>query len=649
MDEYLRGVAAVVSRRESTINRAHIASLERSLSNASQSRAHIETDGPAALIALQTDVASAVRQPISGGEGRFRLLFDGRLDYRDDLANRLEIQLLDTGQFDALLAVRAFERWGEAAIERLEGNFALIVWDRREKRLFAARDATGFYPLSYGLTDDLFVIASSPASVLAVTGAPRKINRQLILSHLAGLESTETTGVYQGISRLPAAHSLVVNADGMKLRRHWKLDAAAPLVAHASDKDYSDEARALLDRAVKEHMRSSGEVGADLTGGLDSSAVAITALDHLQRQTRLPVFTQVPEAGWDERVEAGRYGDETPFVREIAAMHPRLEPHFISTSLRSWDDGLRDYFRHGESIPSLPRWLTVWEQTFEIAKSKRLSVVLNGGGGNIGLSWEGRGAFVDWAQNRQWRKLLRELWAIAPGIRPFSRAFLSRVAVPLGPDWLWRLYTRMKFGAAGATWARWSLLHPDVAHSLRLEARAQELDVQRQRIRSYRDVRIEFLMADGGETAELCRIARASHGIDYRSPLQDRRLLEWCVRVPEEQFWRNGQPRWLMRRIMAGRLPVSVLGNRTRGAPGADWHFQMTRQLPFIREQVEVLCGDPDIASLIDFPRIRKLLDDWPEKTPVDAEDPLSYLLPAALPHALAVGQFIRWTKGANL
>jgi hypothetical protein len=100
---------------------------------------------------------------------------------------------------------------------------------------------------------------------------------------------------------------------------------------------------------------------------------------------------------------------------------------------------------------------------------------------------------------------------------------------------------------------------------------------------------------------------------------------------------------------MTRQLPNSVVNNRVRGSPGADWHYQMTRQLPFIREQVEVLSADPDAAALIDFPRIRKILDEWPAQTPVDTADPLSYLLPAALPHALAVGQFIRWTKGANL
>jgi asparagine synthase (glutamine-hydrolysing) len=348
-------------------------------------------------------------------------------------------------------------------------------------------------------------------------------------------------------------------------------------------------------------------------------------------------------------VEFGRYGDETPYVREIVAMHPRLEPHFISTSLRSWDDGLRDFFARGEEIPSLPRWLTVWEQTFQAAKAKRLSVVLNGGGGNLGLSWEGRGAFRYWATSGHWRTLLRELWAIAPGLKPFSRAFLSRVAAPLGPDWLWRLYTRVKYGPSQGAWARYTLLNPDAARELRLESRAEELDVQLRRLGDYRAARIEYLTGDNAESAELCRMARVTHGVDYRSPLLDRRLLEWCLRVPDEQCWRNGQPRWLMRRIMTRQLPNSVVNNRVRGSPGADWHYQMTRQLPFIREQVEVLSADPDAAALIDFPRIRKILDEWPAQTPVDTADPLSYLLPAALPHALAVGQFIRWTKGANL
>jgi asparagine synthase (glutamine-hydrolysing) len=468
-------------------------------------------------------------------------------------------------------------------------------------------------------------------------------------ARVAGLTSEPNCDVYEGLSRLPAGHALVFDRQGLRLRRHWSLDPGAPTIKLASDEAYAAAGRALLDGAVSMAVRTGKGVGADLTGGLDSSAVAVSALRRIGGEKRLPVFTHVPEEGWDGRVQAGRYGDETPYVREIIAMHPRLEPNCLTSADRSWDHGLRDLISSGEVVPGLPRWLSVWEQTFRSAQSQGLSVVLNGGGGNMGLSWEGRGAFLAWFRSGRWHTLCRELAAVSDGPKAFARALASRVIVPAGPVWLWRLYVRFKHGSTQLAWTRVSFANPDLASTLKLASRAGELGAEYMRFTDYRAIRARFLMADDPEGAELCRAARVTYGVDYRSPLQDPRLLEWCLAVPEEQYWRNGQHRWLMRRIMADRLPKSVVANRRRGAPGADWHFQMTRQLPLMREQVEVLSADPDVAALIDFPRIRKTLDHWPDRTPVDAGDPLSFLLPVALPHALAVGQFIRWTKGANL
>lgn len=131
--------------------------------------------------------------------------------------------------------------------------------------------------------------------------------------------------------------------------------------------------------------------------------------------------------------------------------------------------------------------------------------------------------------------------------------------------------------------------------------------------------------------------------------MHDRRLVEWCLRIPEEQYLSNGQERWLIRRILQGLVPDTVRLNPRRGAILPDWHRRMTRDLPTIREQLDVLSSDPDVATVLDLPRIRKLLDGWPTDTPVHPTDPRIWMLPRCLPHALAVGRFIRRTKGANL
>lgn len=658
----MTGIAAIFRFSGGPIDRAGMMRLAGSLRAIGSSPPETAMLGAAALCAVswnEPDGGPGSRSDdpggeriVSGGDGRFTLALDGRLDHRDDLAADLGSAPSDAARrSDAWLAMRAFETWGPECPLRMDGDFSLLVWDRAAETLYAIRDRMGMNSLVYGQFGGLLVVASSPRSVFAVSGAAREIDSGRLADLLIGIGQRAAGTLYKGIARVPSAHVLRATRAGVSLERYWSLDVRAPELRLARDDDYVAEGRALLERAVGSCMRTSARVACDLTGGLDSSAVAVTALGHLDGQKRLPVFTHVPESGWDGRVARDRYGDEAPYVRAIAAMHPRIVPHFVTSAGRGWDSGLADHFAAVEVLPAGPATLPVWNQIFAAARAEGAGVVLNGGGGNLTLSWEGRGAFAAWLRQRRLATLLRELKAIAPGPLPFSRAVVSRLLVPLGPDWLWRLYARIKTGtAAGGDLARYSFVRGDVLRQ-RIATRCDaEIDMQSRPRADYRSLRADLLTRDdNAEGAEIARAARMLHGVDYRSPLRDRRLVEWSLRVPEEQFWRDGQPRSLVRRVMAGRLPPEVLANRRRGAFGADWHLQMTRGLATMREQVEILADDRDLAPLLDFDRIRKAIADWPAEAPVEGRDASAYLLSVALPQAIAAARFVRWTKGANL
>jgi asparagine synthase (glutamine-hydrolysing) len=161
----------------------------------------------------------------------------------------------------------------------------------------------------------------------------------------------------------------------------------------------------------------------------------------------------------------------------------------------------------------------------------------------------------------------------------------------------------------------------------------------------------KLLLSDyfNGDNADFKQGYRALYGIESRDPLKNRKLVEWCVGLPENQFRRLGESRWLVKRLMKDKLPPRVLSNNKVGEQVIDWHSRMTRDLPQIREELEAIADDPDTSRYIDVKRIKTFLDDWPSQTPLQPKPGHTYsYIPVSIGMALAAGRFVRRTRGAN-
>ena len=148
------------------------------------------------------------------------------------------------------------------------------------------------------------------------------------------------------------------------------------------------------------------------------------------------------------------------------------------------------------------------------------------------------------------------------------------------------------------------------------------------------------------ETADWLAKLRAGFGIDIRTPAFDRRLVEFCIGIPEDQYLRNGCDRWLIRRAMKGRLPDVVLYNKKIGDQAADWYPRLTRERNHIAEEVKRLAANVDVASIVDLQRLTAILDDWPERQPPEYSPEKRILL--AIPQALGAAYFIENVTGVN-
>lgn len=593
------------------------------------------------------------RQPAVNSTGALYLLFDGRLDNRDELAGLLGLSASEAKTWpDSRFALKSWERWDKHAPEHWEGEFAVLVWNAIAQTLTAARDQLGDRALSYYDTQDRIVIASAPLALFALGDIPKEIDEQKLADCLVQLFYDAARSSYKGISRLRPAHRLVVEINRLQIERYWSLDNA-PQIRLPSDDDYVEAGAELLQRAIKACLRRAGPVGAFMSGGLDSTTVAISALPYLTDQERLPIYTWVPVKDWDGRCLRGSYGDETPLVEAVAAMHPRLDPTFIRSEDHGLFHHLDEFLEHAGVTPRNAINLYWFHDIYLAARARKLAVLLGGHAGDFSLSWDGHGILLEHLRNRSFGKVTQELFAGGPDARSFVHRLLKMLLLPLASAGINAAYLRLRGHTSSMPlWHKFSAINPEFARDMHVEERLAhyQFDYFQTPHRDTRKLR-ELLVCDvfGTEKGEIYQGFRALYEIETRDPLNNRRLIEWCIGLPESQFWRSGEERWLVKRLMKDKLPSEVLFNRRKGVQSIDWHARMTRDLPQIRGELEAIADDPDASRYIDVNRMARILDDWPSQTPLKAMPGQAYFyIPVSVGAALAAGRFVRRTKGAN-
>ncbi len=655
----MSGIGVIYHRDGRPVRRDDIERVARALAMYGPEKQVVRLMGPVAFAYAHftdTPEARGQEQPVTGGAGRHTMVFNGRLDNRDELASALGIDPPSLRMLsDAALAMRCWEQWGTDTLNKWIGEFVLINWDKAEQRLIAARHQFGYRTLHYHLGQDRLVMASAPKGIHALGDVPRKIDEQKIADALCQLYTDAERTYFVGIKRVPAASLLIADHDKVETRQYYQLEEHVREVRYASDDDYVEAARELLEASVKAMLRSPGPVGTFMSGGLDSSTIAVTAARQLSGQGgRLPAFTWVPEEGWDGRTEKHCYGDETPYVQAIAAAHPALDLNLVNA------EGLGHYHKqdellHAAEMPIRNALNVTWMHAIlGEAKRRGIKVMLEGTMGNMTLSYRGDGVYTHLWRERELRRLLKEIGCLSRHPIGFVRNALSNLVWPLGPEWLWALKERLRGrGAQSTRWLRYVTIDADYGRRMRIPERARDsgFNYFGKAPARARDLWSWMLTRHAAsEMGDMHQGLAALYGLDMRDPFSNRKMIEWSFGVPEDQYHRNGQGRWLIKRLMKGVLPDSVLFKpKNIGRQTSDWHLRLTRDLPRIREDLKALAEDRDTAGMIDVPRLQALVDDWPEHTITDGADDRRFFLPVNLPLALQAGRFVQRVKGTNL
>src|SRR5215217_1167187 len=586
------------------------------------------------------------RQPLIGGGGRYALVADLRLDNREDLARDLGISPGEAAYMpDDAFLLAAWERWGQDVFDYIHGDYAFALWDGAERRLFLARDPVGARPLHYHLGAGFMAFASMPKGLHALPDIPYAPDEERAAELLALLPETGPRSFFKDVSRVEAGHVVAVTAAGAASRRHWNPKSATLKLSGRGE--YAEAARHHLDNAVRVRLRGAGRrVGAHLSAGLDSSAIAATAA-RLMAPTggEVLAFTSVPRRGYEVSADASRIGDEGALAAATAALYPNMEHVLIRPDGRGVLDTLdRDFFLFERPIVNTcnHRWLNAINAE---AGKRGVNVMLNGTLGNYSLSYDGFQLLPELAARGRWLRLFNESRALVKARHASWAGALVASFGPWAPDPLWRALGRLIKGFQGEV-EDYTALNPARRRALDIDARARDrgLDV----LYRPRGNAVEYRLWALGrvDLGNSNKGALGGWGVDLRDPMGDQKLLEFCLSLPTEAFLADGVPRALARDALADRLPAEVLTERRRGAQAVDWHEAMSASRDRLGEEVERLRDVPAAATALDLERMQTLVKDWPTEGWETASVEQAYRL--ALLRGVTSGFFLRKASRSN-
>ncbi len=523
------------------------------------------TDGLAGLAHARLsiiDLSPAAHQPIASQDGSVWLTYNGEVynfaAIRDELGG---LGYRFRSQGDAEVIANGWHAWGPGIFSRMRGMFALALWDRRSRRLILARDRLGKKPLYYAPTQTAFLFGSEIKALLAWPELARTPNLSAIDHYLTLQYTPAPETAFAGVSRLPAAHYLIVAADAAggwrepELVRYWALPEPRAARAAQSPAELRHELVAQLEEAVRLRLVADVPLGAFLSGGVDSaSVVAMMARVGAGRVKTFSIGFAAKE--YDEtryaRMVAERYGTEhEEFIVEpdAVAILPRLVWHY------------GEPFADPSAIPTY--------YVSEMAR-RHVTVALNGDGGDE--------AFLGYSRYQAMRHLAR-----LDRLPQWSRLGLARLLAlaPAGLQRDLRLPQIRDVLEAPANAPERRYAGTIVFFGDRDKAEGYGAAMQDQLGRSALDLLAPYFAAAGGLVAGAnwadihtylpddlnvkVDVASMAHGLETRSPLLDHVLLEWAARIPADIKMAGGTTKALLKGAMAPYLPREILRRKKMG------------------------------------------------------------------------------------
>jgi len=560
-------------------------------------------EGPVGLVHRQLaiiDLSPASHQPMVSADHRYVISYDGKIFNYLELRTELEaFGYWFRSKTDTEVVLYALAHWGPDALLRFNGMFALALWDRKARTLLLARDRYGIKPLYVGRQGKTFAFASEQKAILAQPDFRRELDKPALFEYFTFQNIFTDRTLLKDIHLLPAGHYATLDLDSpapeLRRTRYWDYRFREPEQVRRKE-EYLEELDRLFRQAVNRQLVSDVELGAYLSGGMDSgsvTAIAASSFPYLKTFTcgfDLSSASGI-ELGFDERVRAEAMSasfktEHYEMVLKAGDMErclPKLAWHLEEP-------------RVGQSYPNY--------YTAQLA-SKFVKVVLSGGGGDElfgGYPWRYYRAVV----NQNFEHYIDQYYVFWQRLIPNSA--LSKVFAPIWGD-VRHVWTRDIFRDVFLTHDN-ELDRPEdyINHSLYFEAKTFLHGL--------------FVVED--------KLSMA-HGLETRAPFMDNDLVDFAMQCPvnlklnnladvirlnenepgsktSRYFQKTNDGKQILRDMMSRYIPAEITSAEKQGFSSPDASWFKGESIEFVKRKL--MNDDANLYQLLDRSAVTELVNE---------------------------------------
>ncbi|HLH07356.1 MAG TPA: asparagine synthase (glutamine-hydrolyzing) [Terriglobales bacterium] len=537
------------------------------------------------------------QQPMFNEDGNIAIVFNGEIyNYRD-----LRDKLVTAGHrfathSDTETVIHTYEQYGPEGLARLNGMFALAIWDRREQILLLARDRAGKKPLYYCLTDGRIVFSSEMASLLEHPQISREIDEVALDNYFALGYTPPPRTIFKKVKQLPPGHFLLWKAGTVRIGPYWRLQPRPSEMRR--EEEAAEELLSLLKDSVRIRLYSDVPFGALLSGGVDSSLVVGLMSQLMDRPVQ--TFT----VGFsDKELDESRYAAQVAKLFRTEHHHILARPHNAIELIRKLILHFGEPFADASAVP-----------TYLVSEMARQHVTM-------ALSGDGGDEVFGGYKSYRYHAYAKEYRAVPAPLRSVIRRTARKLNGRGGH--IGRKLKRFVSEAEIPVEAAWFN-----SRSIFTEAELEELYTQdfaryispRERGFQIRDS-FAYFRATGEDSAILnhvdyetylpgdilVKVDRMSmaNSIEMRAPLLDFRIAEFAASLPREWKWTSREGKRILKRAARRILPADILNRRKQGfvLPISKWFREDLKD--FARETIS--CSDAGHIIRLDY--CQSLLD----------------------------------------
>ncbi|HEY6064045.1 MAG TPA: asparagine synthase (glutamine-hydrolyzing), partial [Chitinophagaceae bacterium] len=502
------------------------------------------------------DLSEAANQPFYSHDGRYAMIYNGEVYNFKELAVKYHIQPRTSS--DSEIILEAFAQKGIECVNDFNGMFALAIWDKKEEELFLVRDRFGVKPIVYYHKGNDFVFASELKALLKLP-VEKKINLDALQDYFFLEYVPDAKCILDNFYKLPKGHFLTMKKGRVSVRSYYRFTdkiTARPL-ALKKESDALEEFEDLLGSAVKYRQISDVPIGAFLSGGTDSSLIC--ALFQKQNTNPVNTFTigfDVP--GYDESSYASR-------VAQILNTN-HSETHLSGKSSLAFVDQIVNHYDEPFAVPSsIPSYLVC-----NVAK-KNVTVAMSGDGGDE--------LFMGYGYYPLYRKV-KNLFRMDAGV---GRYLIKALFNTMGNRFTRaaRIFELPSKDLMAHLWSEQQYMFSEKEIASLLNCKETNLSIKD----SWR--KIDALKLTDFEKISLfdieqylaynllykMDIASMANSLEVRNPYLDFRLVEYSFNIPQNLKVKDGNQKYLMKKLLERYLPKDLVYRKKWGfpAPVGDW------------------------------------------------------------------------------